>query len=146
MARAIHRLTARRVETLSKLGRHADGGNLYLSISPNGGRRWVFLYRWEGRPREMGLGSAAKGAIGLADARKLAKVARDHLAAGVDPLKARDATKQSARAVPTFGNMADELIEAMKPGWRSARHAAQWSNTLTEAKALRFKPVDQIET
>ena len=147
MARAIHRLTARRVETLSKHGRHADGGNLYLSISPNGGRRWVFLYRWEGRPREMGLGSAAKGAVGLADARKLAKVARDHLAAGVDPLKAREATKQSARAVPTFGTMADELIEAMKPGWRSAIHATQWTYTLTDlAKPLRSKPVDQIET
>lgn len=147
MARAIHRLTARRVETLSKLGRHADGGNLYLSISPNGGRRWVFLYRWEGRPREMGLGSAAKGAVGLADARKLAKTARDHLATGVDPLKAKEATKQSARAVPTFGTMADELIETMKPGWRSAIHATQWTYTLTElAKSLRSKPIDQIET
>ena len=41
-----------------KHGRHADGGGLYLSISPNGGRRWVFLYRWHGKPTEIGFGSA----------------------------------------------------------------------------------------
>jgi hypothetical protein len=48
MARRINRLNARRVATLAKYGRHADGGGLYLSISPNGGRRWVFLFRWHG--------------------------------------------------------------------------------------------------
>jgi hypothetical protein len=37
---------------------HADGGGLYLSISPNGGRRWVFLFRWHGKPTEIGFGSA----------------------------------------------------------------------------------------
>jgi hypothetical protein len=45
MARKINRLNARAVVTIMKRGRHADGGGLYLSISPNGGRRWVFLYR-----------------------------------------------------------------------------------------------------
>jgi hypothetical protein len=43
MARKINRLNARAVATITKHGRHADGGGLYLSISPNGGRRWVFL-------------------------------------------------------------------------------------------------------
>jgi hypothetical protein len=44
MARHLNRLTAIAVNQLTDVGRHADGGNLYLSISPNGGRRWVFLY------------------------------------------------------------------------------------------------------
>jgi hypothetical protein len=52
MARKINILNARAVATISKQGRHADGGGLYLSISPNGGRRWVFLYRWRGKPTE----------------------------------------------------------------------------------------------
>ena len=53
-------------ERLSRPGRYADGGNLYLLISPNGGKRWTFFYRFGkdagGRAirREMGLGSAAK--------------------------------------------------------------------------------------
>ena len=44
MARAIHKLSARAAETISKPGRHSDGGGLYLSISGEGRRRWVFLY------------------------------------------------------------------------------------------------------
>jgi hypothetical protein len=58
MARNINRLNARAVATATKHGRHADGGGLYLSISPNGGRRWVFLFRWHGKTTEIGFGSA----------------------------------------------------------------------------------------
>ena len=58
MARKINRLNARAVATITEYGRHADGGGLYLSISPNGGRRWVFLFRWHGKPTEIGFGSA----------------------------------------------------------------------------------------
>jgi hypothetical protein len=46
MKRTINRLSARQVETLRKHGRHSDGGNLYLKITPDG-RRWVFLYMLE---------------------------------------------------------------------------------------------------
>ncbi len=42
MARTTGMLTARKVETVTKPGRYADGGNLYLQISGNGGKRWVF--------------------------------------------------------------------------------------------------------
>jgi hypothetical protein len=46
MARQANRLTARQVATLKTPGRHADGGNLYLSISETPGglsKRWVFI-------------------------------------------------------------------------------------------------------
>src|SRR3954463_12937288 len=77
MARMINRLNARAVDTLTRPGRHADGGGLYLSISPNGGRRWTFLYRWHGKPTEIGFGSARD--VPLADARELAAQARKKL-------------------------------------------------------------------
>jgi hypothetical protein len=70
VARKINRLNARSVATITECGRHADGGGLYLSVSPNGGRRWVFLYRWHGKPTEIGLGSARD--VSLARARELA--------------------------------------------------------------------------
>jgi Arm domain-containing DNA-binding protein len=63
MKRTINRLSARQAETLKKLGRHADGGNLYLKITPDGSRRWVFMYLRDGKQREMGLGSASKGGV-----------------------------------------------------------------------------------
>jgi integrase len=140
MARRINRLTARTVATLTKPGRHPDGGNLYLSISENGGRRWVFLYRWHGKPTEIGLGSARD--VSLARARELALEARAKLAQGVNP---KDARKPAGGS--TFGNVADRLIEAMRPSWRNDKHASQWEKTLTEyAAPLRHLPVDKITT
>ena len=86
MARKINRLNARAVATITKHGRHADGGGLYLSISSNGGRRWVFLFRWHGKPTEIGLGSARD--VTLARARELAAQARAQ-AGGRDQSKGR---------------------------------------------------------
>jgi len=57
MAREIKKLTARKVATLKNPGRHSDGGGLYLAIATDGAtrrRRWVFIFRWQGRLREMG--------------------------------------------------------------------------------------------
>jgi len=123
VARQINRLNARAVATLTENGRHADGGGLYLSISPNGGRRWVFLYRWHGKPTEIGLGSARD--VTLARARELAKDARGRLAEGINPKEARKPVEGG-----TFGECADRLIAAMRPSWRNGKHAAQWETTL----------------
>src|SRR6516225_4145070 len=107
MARKINRLNARAVATITKCGRHADGGGLYLSISPNGGRRWVFLYRWHGKPTEIGFGSARD--VTLARARELAGQARANLAARINPKDARKPSEDT-----TFGECADRVIEAMR--------------------------------
>jgi integrase len=140
MTRRINRLSARAVATLMKHGRHADGGGLYLSISPNGGRRWVFLFRWHGKPTEIGLGSARD--VTLARSRELAFQARAKLAEGINP---KDARRPAQGA--TFGECADRLIEAMRPSWRNRKHAAQWEMTLrVYAGPLRSLPVDRITT
>jgi integrase len=140
MARKINRLNARAVATISKHGRHADGGGLYLSLSPNGGRRWVFLFRWHGKPTEIGFGSARD--VSLAGARELASQARAKLAEGINP---KDARKPSHGT--TFGEYADRVIEAMRPSWRNDKHAAQWAMTLRDyAAQLRRLPVNSITT
>ncbi len=140
MARKINRLNARAAATISKQGRHADGGGLYLSISSNGGRRWVFLFRWHGKPTEIGFGSARD--VTLARARELAGQARAKLAEGINP---KDARKPYEGA--TFGECADRQIETMRPSWRNDRHAAQWKMTLRDyAAPLRRLPVDRITT
>jgi integrase len=140
MPRKINRLNARAVATITEHGRHADGGGLYLSISPNGGRRWVFLFRWHGKPTEIGLGSARD--VTLARARELASQARAKLAEGINPKGVR---KPSAGA--TFAECADRVIEAMRPSWRNGKHAAQWEMTLRDyAAPLRRLPVDKITT
>ena len=147
MAREVGKLTSRRVETLKLPGRHSDGGNLYLSISPNGGKRWVFFYRFKGKRKEMGLGSAAKGNVGLLDARKAAAAARKLVGDGVDPLDAKEARKQAERTIPTFGAFADEYVEAHKSKFRNAKHIAQWEMTLkTYCPPIRSLRLNEIDT
>ncbi|WP_373502230.1 tyrosine-type recombinase/integrase [Aestuariivirga sp.] len=148
------KLNARKVETLTKPGRHADGNNLYLFISPNGGKRWTFFYRFgktaDGKPlrREMGLGGAARGQVSLAEAREKALEARKLLSAGADPLEARKAAEKAGRTIPTFGTFADDYLKSHRPGFKNAKHIAQWELTLSDAycRAIRAKPVNEIDT
>ena len=144
------KLNARKVETLTKPGRYADGGNLYLRISPNGGKRWMFFYRFGGKRRDMGLGSAAKGGVSLAEARQKADAARAILRSGTDPMAVmgKDAREKADRTIPTFGQFADEYIAAHRPKFRNEKHAAQWEMTLGDAycKAIRHLPVDAVDT
>jgi integrase len=140
MTRKINRLNARAAATITKHGRHADGGGLYLSISSNGGRRWVFLFRWHGKPTEIGFGSARD--VTLARARDLSGQARAKLAEGINP---KDTRRRSEGT--TFGECADRVIEAMRPSWRNGKHAGQWEMTLRDyAAPLRRLPVDKITT
>jgi integrase len=140
VAREIYRLNARGTASLSAPGRHSDGGGLYLSISADGRRRWVFLYRWQGKRVELGLGSAR--VVSLAKAREKAKVAREQVADGANPKTAR---KPSGG--PTFAQMAERVMEAMRPSWRNGKHAAQWQMTLREyAAPLANLQVDKITT
>ena len=145
MARAIHKLTARAAETISKPGRHGDGGGLYLSVSADGRRRWVFLYTWRGKLREAGLGSASKGGVTLKAARDKAAEGRAFVKAAVDPIA--EWNRPEAEAVPTFAKMADDYVDAQKGGWRNEKHRAQWTMTLTSyCEAIRNTPVDEIDT
>jgi len=140
MARHLHTLSARTVATLTKPGRHSDGGGLYLSVNRSGARSWVFMWKVGGKRREMGLGSLRD--VSLAKARERAAEARQKLADGLDPIAARDKPK-----VMTFGEAADALIESMSSSWRNEKHRAQWKMTLTVyCEPLRPKPVAEIGT
>ena len=59
MTRAIGRLTALKVEKPKRPGMYADGGGLYLRVTPQGARNWVLRYMLNRRPRWMGLGPLA---------------------------------------------------------------------------------------
>lgn len=142
MALALNKLSARGVTAITNPGRHGDGGGLYLVVDKSGAKRWVFLYRRDGTLREMGLGGLKS--VTLARARELAGEARANLQVGVDPIAAKNSAPV---AVPTFGEEADDFIEAMKPEFRNAKHIDQWKMTLRDyAAPLRSKRVDQIAT
>lgn len=165
MAREINRLSARKVETLTKPGRHADGGGLYLEVSSAGAKSWVYMWKRQQRRREMGLGSLRT--VSLSEARQLADDARRIVALGRDPLEERDREQGGKQTIPTFGEMATRVIDGIESGFRNEKHRKQWRATLgiTPANpkrvtgnkssnlahtralgALNAKPVDEVTT
>jgi integrase len=141
MGRPLHRLTDRRVRTAPP-GQHADGGNLYLIVAGPDSRHWSFIWKQEGKRREMGLGSLR--AVSLARARQLAAQARADVAAGLDPKEERNKRRGSA---VTFGQVAEKVLAALEPGWSNQMHRHQWRRSLTvEAAALSGMPIDRVDT
>ena len=74
MVRAVGRLTALKVEKERRPGMYADGGGLYLRVTPEGEKNWVLRYMLDRKPHWMGLGPVAL--YGLQEARAKAVVAR----------------------------------------------------------------------
>lgn len=149
MARGLNLLSAQTVKTITRAGRHADGGGLYLVVRKRGQaveRLWVFRYsrgtREAKRDSVLSLGPARD--LTLARARALAGRCRAAILAGEDPRLAIAAPTTA----PSFGEVADDYIDSIEPGLRNAKHIAQWRMTLGETycKALRAKPVDRVTT
>ncbi|HKH21737.1 MAG TPA: Arm DNA-binding domain-containing protein [Gammaproteobacteria bacterium] len=127
MATKIKRLSTRRVDTVGP-GFHADGGGLYLRVRDTGCRSWVFRYTRAGKVREIGLG--ATHTRSLADGRRWAEAMRQAIADGEDPAALIRTKKEECNAPITFESCALALIESKRAGWRNAKHAQQWLNTL----------------
>lgn len=143
MARPVNKLTARGVAALKAPGRYGDGAGLYLHVDAGGSKRWVFVYQWRKKRREMGLGSV--NSVPLGTARELAATARQNVALGKNPMEER--RRASSAETPTFGEMTAALIESLKPEWKNAKHAWQWETSLSGyAGALTDRPVDQVDT
>jgi integrase len=150
MARATERLTALKVERAKAPGMYADGGGLYLRVTPEGTRNWVLRYMLDRRPRWMGLGPLAL--YGLAEARARALDARRKRHEGIDPIDTRRAERarqrfDAAKAV-SFQQCAEAYVNAHRAGWRNKKHAGQWSATLSTYAypVIGALPVQAVDT
>ncbi|MEL0166954.1 MAG: integrase arm-type DNA-binding domain-containing protein [Pseudomonadaceae bacterium] len=112
-----------------KPGQHAAGAGLYLKVSAPGLGSWFFRYKIDGKTRRMGLGAA--DTVTLAAARTAALEQRALLSKGIDPMEHRDALqRQQSANLATFDSVAAAYIAAHRSGWKNAKHAQQWENTL----------------
>jgi integrase len=150
MARPIGKLTALKVERAKEPGMYGDGGGLYLRVTEDGAKNWVFRFMLNGRPRWMGLGPLAL--YGLHEARGKALDARRLRHEGIDPIDTRRASRlrerlEAAKAI-TFKQCAATYIKAHRAGWRNSKHAAQWEATLnTYAEPIIGSlPVQDVDT
>jgi Arm DNA-binding domain len=132
MARTVGKLTALKVARRLPPGMYADGAGLYLQVTGEGAKSWIFRFSLRGRAREMGLGSIS--ALSLSDARTKAAECRRLRQDGIDPIEARKALRAQAALdaakTLTFKQAAGSYIAAHRAGWKNAKHAAQWENTL----------------
>jgi integrase len=131
--RATNKLSALAVQRQKTPGRYGDGGGLWLQVSESGGKSWIFRFMHDGKARHMGIGPLEM--VSLAEARELARGHRRLLFEGLDPIEARAANRQAAKATAararTFKDCAEAFMSAHAAGWRNPKHAAQWRATLT---------------
>lgn len=127
------KLTPAGIKAKTKRGLYADGDGLYLQVRGGGARSWIYRFQIAGKRRDMGLGPL--DLISLAEARDKAFTARRQAYDGQDPIVAKRAAGvalqlDQARAL-TFQDAAGKYIEAHRAGWKTKKHASQWTATLT---------------
>ena len=138
-------LTAQEVRKLSKVdGLHRVATGLYLRVR-GGSALWTFRHMVAGKASEQSLGPV--GALTLADAVAKAAEVRAKIRRGED-FALRPSPTVLQTPSDTFEEVALQLWESMKPGWKNPKHADQWINTLRTYAFPRFgrKAVSEIGT
>jgi hypothetical protein len=127
------KLTALQVSRTDKRGLYNDGDGLYLQVGASNQKSWIFRYRKDGRLRDHGLGSART--LSLSEAREAARECRKMRLQGIDPIEAkkqqRTVIKLEAAKSITFADCAEKYIATHRSGWKNAKHAGQWTATLS---------------
>lgn len=99
----------------------ADGGGMYLEVTPTGGKLWRMKYRRpDGKENRLSFGGYPETT--LIEARSKRADARKLLSEGVDPAKERDSGKRIAaeKFANTFEKLAREWHTNKLPTWRES--------------------------
>jgi integrase len=102
----------------------ADGGGMFLLVTPAGGKLWRLKFRIEGREKLLAIGAYPE--IGLGEARRRREEARELIALGKDPSreKQRDKVRSRLQAADTFAAISDEYCAKRRrdgdKGWAPA--------------------------
>ena len=102
----------------------ADGGGMFLLVTPAGGKLWRLKYRVDGREKLLAMGAYPE--IGLGEARRRREEARELIALGKDPSREKQREKVRARiqAADTFKAICDEYCDKRRRdgvnGWAPA--------------------------
>jgi integrase len=96
-----------------KARKHADGGGLYVYVTPKGSRLWRMSYRFDGKANTLSFG--AYPLVSLKDARTKRDAAKLLLLNGKDPSEEKKAEKTAAKN--TFESVAAEWTEKKRMSW-----------------------------
>ncbi len=136
---AMAKLTATKVKTIRKKGRHGDGDGLFLNVTASGTKSWVQRVVVHGRRRDIGLGGYPD--VSLAQARERCVDNRKAIAAGLDPI-----AEKRKPSKPAFNEAAKTVHEMNIPRWRSGKHAQSWLRMLERYAfpVIGDIPVDRV--
>jgi integrase len=136
MPKLAKELRALEVAGITVPGLHYVGvvSGLALQVTPTGARSWTLRALIGGKRRDMGLGRYPEVTLAMAHAK--ARDARELIRQGVDPIERQQSAASALRASTvdalTFKECATAYIKAHRAGWKSAKHAQQWENTLAQ--------------
>jgi integrase len=132
-----------------KVQKYTDNGNLYLFVSPAGGKLWRFDYRFAGKRKTLSLGKYP--AVSLKSARDKMTTAKELLADDIDPSTVKKTAKASAiketrRQGNTFEKLALDWSAAYFPTL-TPKHADKLRGFLQTIifPAIGPKPATDIE-
>ena len=106
----------------------ADGGGMYLLVTPKGGKWWRLDYRLRGKRKTVSLGVYPD--VKLKKARDKREAARENIAAGIDPSEIKQEEKAKQENADSFKAVADEWLK---------KYAVQWVPSHTDKIKLRLK-------
>ena len=121
-----------------------------LRIAPTGRKSFIYLYRFEGKPRRLTLGVYPR--ISLADAREMVGKAVKKLEQAIDPGAEKIAARKSLRDAESFEELAYQWVERWaKPNrktWKEAQRQLEtdaipaWRKR--KAKSIRRRDVIEL--
>ena len=123
----------------------ADGGGLFLYVSPKGGKSWRLAYRYLGRQKLLVIGPWPE--LSLREARERREAAKKLLLEHIDPSAAKRAAKAEALAVSrnTLEAVARDWLDKFSGQW-APRTAAAIVGHVTQVliPALGARPIKHI--
>lgn len=135
MPKRSRELSAIEVKRLKEPGFHAVGGvpGLHLRVNAGEGKSWILRAMVNGKRRDIGLGGFQD--VSLAAAREAARVAREKIRSGVDPVEERAEGRKRLAAERKLGLTFAETVEKFLTSGKmdtlqNAKHQAQWRSTL----------------
>lgn len=106
-----------------------DGNGLYLQITPQGVKSYIFRYTIDKKTRAMGLGPVRKHS--LPEVRRLARELRVKVDRGIDPLQERATVNKSKSAIK-FRDCAEAYLLTTHGKEPSHKNQIQWRNTVVQ--------------
>ena len=92
--------------------KYSDGNGLQLHVFPTGRMTWIYAYRFNGKQKNLTLGSYEFMSLAQARAKHLA--ARELLANGIDPAEKKKERKAEADESTLFQSLALEWLDSRK--------------------------------